>query len=245
MVAELRPLCLQEAGTEPWDAQAGTVERLSVCAVLQSGAGGTEQVARLLADEDRVTVVVQQLVALEVWRQELLPRLLQSGPPASSFPAYSILFQANNGKITRSFTCSLLDLYQKPSVKKSICSLCDFYLIRSQEACCLSLLESCLYHADTAAGLGEAGPDLLDYTVRALTHLLYPLEADTEKLAGEGEEAGELATQLQDLRQVQQTFIDHLTGENQACNHSLTLFLPILSHLCRYMACAASPSCGS
>ena len=100
LVTELQPLGLQEAGTEPWDTQASTIERLSVCAVLQSGAGGTEQVARLLADEDRVTVVVQQLVALEVWRQELLPRLLQSGPPASSFPAYSILFQVNNGKIT-------------------------------------------------------------------------------------------------------------------------------------------------
>ena len=49
MGAELQPLFLPEAGTEPWDAQAGTVERLSVCAVLQSGAGGTEQVARLLA----------------------------------------------------------------------------------------------------------------------------------------------------------------------------------------------------
>ena len=40
----------------------------------------------------QVAVLVQQLAALETWRACVLPRLLRTRAPRSSFPAYSVLF---------------------------------------------------------------------------------------------------------------------------------------------------------
>ena len=51
LVSQLAPLRLEGAGEEDWVEQAGTIQRLSVGAVLQSGAGQTEIVAQLLTDK--------------------------------------------------------------------------------------------------------------------------------------------------------------------------------------------------
>ena len=46
-----------------------------------------------------------------------------------------------------------------------------------------SLLETALYHVDVAAALEDAGTDLLDYCVRNITHLLYPIGAGISTLS--------------------------------------------------------------
>ena len=157
-------------------------------AVLQSGTGETEIVARLLVDKDKVRslslplslslvtlqvkTIIQQIICLEAWRMEIFPRLLKMKHPKSSFPIYSVLFQ---------------------------------------EACSLSLLETCLFHVDVAENLEDTGTDLLDYCVRNITHLLYPIEEDhsRDQTDEEGEEKKEedesvmeeLLEQVRDLRQ--------------------------------------------
>ena len=50
------------------------------------------------------------------------------------------------------------------------------YSVVFQEACCLSLLETGMFHVDVAQSLEDAGPDLLDYCMRNITHLLYPID---------------------------------------------------------------------
>lgn len=166
LVSSLSPLDLETAGSEQWVEQAGLIERLSVGAVLQTGSGETEIVARLLVDEDKVKTIVQHIICLETWRSEIFPRLLKLKTPKSSFPVYSVLFQ---------------------------------------EACCLSLLETCIFHVDVAENLEDAGTDLLDYTVRNITHLLYPIEEDISQVRGESEEKTgvleELLEQVRDMRQ--------------------------------------------
>ena len=166
LVASISPLEVGTAGSEEWVEQAGLIERLSVGAVLQTGSGETEVVARLLVDKDKVKVLIQQIVSLEAWRSEIFPLLLKINSPKSSFPIYSVLFQ---------------------------------------EACSLSLLETCIFHVDVAENLEDAGTDLLDYCVRNVTHLLYPIDEDVSQYRTEGSEDSsvleELLEQVRDMRQ--------------------------------------------
>ena len=163
LVTSLAPLSLEKAGQEAWAEQAGTVERLSVGAVLQSGSGETELVAQLLADKDKVKVIVQHVIILETWRQCLLPKLLKLSAPQSSFPIYSVIFH---------------------------------------EACCLSLLETAMFHIDVAQSLEDTGTDLLDYCVRNMTHLLYPIDDDVKNYADERDETlKEVLEQVKELRE--------------------------------------------
>ena len=55
------------------------------------------------------------------------------------------------------------------------------YSVVFQEACCLSLLETAMFHVDVAQSLEDAGTDLLDYCIRNITHLLYPINDDIKK----------------------------------------------------------------
>ena len=81
------------------------------------------------------------------------------------------------------------------------------YSVLFQEACSLSLLETCIFHVDVAENLEDTGTDLLDYCVRNITHLLYPIEEDHSRDQTQEEKEGdrsvleELLEQVRDLRQ--------------------------------------------
>ena len=173
----------------------------SVGAVLQTGTGETEIVARLLVDQDKVKTIIQQIICLEAWRMEILPRLLRMKNPKSSFPIYSVLFQ---------------------------------------EACSLSLLETCIFHVDVAENLEDTGTDLLDYCVRNITHLLYPIEEDhskeqsekKEKEEEEEEEAGVMEELLEQVREVRQTLgLRCLSVLRYLTDHVSVLTLGVLARL--------------
>ena len=99
LVSRLKPLFLEPtdnvdvSGVSQWADQSEGVEKLAVGAVLQAGRGGEEVIGRILVDNNKVEVLVQQIIVQEAWREEVLPRLLRLGQPASSFPCYSALFQ--------------------------------------------------------------------------------------------------------------------------------------------------------
>ena len=57
----------------------------------------------------------------------------------------------------------------------------------------MSLLETVMFQADVVASLGEVGPDLLDYTVRGVTDLLYPLDKGQD-IGQDGMSKGELSS---------------------------------------------------
>ena len=79
------------------------------------------------------------------------------------------------------------------------------YSVLFQEACCLSLLETCIFHVDVAENLEDTGTDLLDYCVRNITHLLYPIEEELTIQRTDSEEDSsmreELLEQVRDLKQ--------------------------------------------
>ena len=54
------PIYLAEARKESWVEQAGLVEMLFVGAVLETGGGGKEVVARMMVDEEKVISSINQ-----------------------------------------------------------------------------------------------------------------------------------------------------------------------------------------
>lgn len=55
-----------------------------------------ERVRDVLVDKGKLPLVVHELLLIEVWRQEILPRILQRGPPSTIFQLYMTLFHECN-----------------------------------------------------------------------------------------------------------------------------------------------------
>ena len=71
------------------------------------------------------------MVLVELWREEILPLLLQTTTLSNSFTLYTILFH---------------------------------------EATCVTLLETVLFHPDSAQTLDHDALDLIDYAQRAISN---------------------------------------------------------------------------
>ena len=87
------------------------------------------------------------------------------------------------------------------------------YSVFFQEACALSLLETCIFHVDVAENLEDAGTDLLDYCVRSITHLIYPIDEEAKEFVPDDKEEilvrEELLDQLKDMKEVLYIRISH------------------------------------
>ena len=90
--------------------------------------------------------------------------------------------------------------------KGSPSSSFPIYSVFFQEACSLSLLETCIFHVDVAENLEDAGTDLLDYCVRSITHLIYPIDEEAKEFVPDDKEEvlvrQELLDQLKDIKEV-------------------------------------------
>ena len=69
----------------------------------------------------------------------------------------------------------------------------------------MSLLGTAMFHVDVAQSLEDAGTDLLDYCVRNITHILYPINEDIKNYKTESEDESfileELLTQVKEMRE--------------------------------------------
>ena len=69
----------------------------------------------------------------------------------------------------------------------------------------MSLLETAMFHVDVAQSLEDAGTDLLDYCVRNITHILYPINEDIKNYKTESADESfileELLTQVKEMRE--------------------------------------------
>ena len=91
----------------------------------------------------QVKCLVQQILVLESWRDEVNIEL---------FILYQIII--------------ILQVFPRMMKIGSPKSSFPVYSLLFQEACALSLLETCIFHVDVAENLEDAGTDLLDYCVR-------------------------------------------------------------------------------
>ena len=61
------------------------IEELNVQAALEAQRGGEELVRDSLVERQLLPIIVHELLTMELWRAEILPRILERGKPESSF----------------------------------------------------------------------------------------------------------------------------------------------------------------
>ena len=61
------------------------LEQLNVQAAVEAERGGEERVRDALVEQNKLPVLVHELLLLESWRLNVLPRILELGKPKSSF----------------------------------------------------------------------------------------------------------------------------------------------------------------
>ena len=64
------------------------IEELNVQAALEAQRGGEELVLESLVERQLLQVIVHELLTMELWRAEVLPRILKKGKPESSFQVW-------------------------------------------------------------------------------------------------------------------------------------------------------------
>ena len=61
------------------------LEQLNVQAAVEAERGGEERVRDALVEQNKLPLLVHELLLLESWRINVLPRILKLGVPKSSF----------------------------------------------------------------------------------------------------------------------------------------------------------------
>ena len=72
------------------------IEELNVQAALEAQRGGEELVRDSLVERQLLPIIVHELLTMELWRAEILPRILERGKPESSF-------QVSNQSVKKKF----------------------------------------------------------------------------------------------------------------------------------------------
>ena len=85
ILCSLRPLGLESVGSREWVQQMSMLEELNIQAALQARRQEEETVRDALVQAEKLPHVLTELLVVELWREELLPRILDIGEPASSF----------------------------------------------------------------------------------------------------------------------------------------------------------------
>ena len=79
---------LEEIGSKPWIQQMSMFEELNVQAALEATRGHDgvgERVKEALVDNQKIELIVREMLLIELWREEILKRILQIGEPDTVF----------------------------------------------------------------------------------------------------------------------------------------------------------------
>lgn len=87
IIKHLRTTPLEWVGNETWSKQMSVLEQINVQAALEASRGGEERVRDRLVENGKMPLLVHELLLLEMWREKIMPKLLNLGQPKSSFQA--------------------------------------------------------------------------------------------------------------------------------------------------------------
>ena len=82
----LRPTTeLEKIGNREFSRQMSMMEELNVQAAVEAGRGGEENVRQTLVEKQKMPLIVHEILVTEIWRENILTRILKQGKPESSF----------------------------------------------------------------------------------------------------------------------------------------------------------------
>lgn len=93
LVRGLRSFPLREMGTEGWNRQHESLEKLNMQAILDATASQSEPVQELLVTHGKIPTLVEELITVEMWKQKVFPVLckLEDFKPQNTFPIYMVV----------------------------------------------------------------------------------------------------------------------------------------------------------
>ncbi|XP_040301407.1 zinc finger MYND domain-containing protein 10 isoform X6 [Herpailurus yagouaroundi] len=93
LVLGLRSFPLREIGSEGWNQQHENLEKLNMQAILDATASQGEPIQELLVTHGKIPTLVEELIAVEMWKQKVFPVLcrLEDFKPQNTFPIYMVV----------------------------------------------------------------------------------------------------------------------------------------------------------
>ena len=83
---------LERIGNREWSRQMSMMEELNVQAAVEAGRGGEENVRQTLVEKQKMPLIVHEILVTEIWRENILTRILKQGKPESSFQVWFFSF---------------------------------------------------------------------------------------------------------------------------------------------------------
>ncbi|XP_076985315.1 zinc finger MYND domain-containing protein 10 isoform X2 [Tamandua tetradactyla] len=93
LVRSLRSFPVREMGSERWNQQHENLEKLNIQAILDATASQGEPIQELLVTHGKIPTLVEELIAVEMWKQKVFPVLckLEDFKPQNTFPIYMVV----------------------------------------------------------------------------------------------------------------------------------------------------------
>ncbi|XP_025231476.1 zinc finger MYND domain-containing protein 10 isoform X2 [Theropithecus gelada] len=93
LVRGLRSFPLREMGSEGWNQQHENLEKLNMQAILDATISQGEPIQELLVTHGKVPTLVEELIAVEMWKQKVFPVLcrVEDFKPQNTFPIYMVV----------------------------------------------------------------------------------------------------------------------------------------------------------
>uniref|UniRef100_A0A7N5JVD9 Zinc finger MYND domain-containing protein 10 n=1 Tax=Ailuropoda melanoleuca TaxID=9646 RepID=A0A7N5JVD9_AILME len=93
LVRGLRSFPLREMGSGGWNQQHENLEKLNMQAILDATASQGEPIQELLVTHGKIPALVEELIAVEMWKQRVFPVLcrLEDFKPQNTFPIYMVV----------------------------------------------------------------------------------------------------------------------------------------------------------
>ncbi|XP_075405106.1 zinc finger MYND domain-containing protein 10 isoform X1 [Tenrec ecaudatus] len=93
LVRDLRSFPLREIGSGGWNRQHENLEKLNMQAILDASGGQGEPIQELLVTHGKIPILVEELIAVEMWKQKVFPVLcrLEDFKPQNTFPIYMVV----------------------------------------------------------------------------------------------------------------------------------------------------------
>ncbi|XP_028751119.1 zinc finger MYND domain-containing protein 10 isoform X3 [Peromyscus leucopus] len=117
LVRGLHSFQLREMGSEGWNKQHENLEKLNMQAILDATVSQGEPIQELLVTHGKIPTLVEELIAVEMWKQKVFPVLckLEDFKPQNTFPIYMVVHHE----------ASIINLLETVFFHKEVCESAD------------------------------------------------------------------------------------------------------------------------
>nr|XP_036850184.1 zinc finger MYND domain-containing protein 10 isoform X2 [Manis javanica] len=127
LVQGLRSFPLRDVGSGGWNQQHESLEKLNMQAILDATARQDEPIQELLVTHGKIPTLVEELIAVEMWKQRVFPVLcrLEDFKPQNTFPIYMVVHHE----------ASIINLLETVFFHKEVCESAEDTILDLVDYC--------------------------------------------------------------------------------------------------------------